>query len=86
MPKITIYTKFMCPYCAWAKKLLAAKGAEWKEIGVTLRPMRFAEMLERSGGRGTAPQIFIGDRHIGGWDELQALDARGELDQLLEAT
>ena len=83
MPQVVVYTKSFCSYCSWAKNLLAAKGVEWDEIDVSTDRARFAEMIERSNGRATAPQIFIDDLHIGGFDELAALETRGELDPLL---
>ena len=85
MPKIEIYTKMMCPYCTRAKQLLNAKGAAFEEIDITMGGPRRAEMLQRSGGRSTVPQVFIGDRHIGGSDDLAALNAAGRLDPLLAA-
>ena len=83
MPKIEMYTKFMCPYCARAKALLKKKGATFEEHDITIGGPDRAAMLERSGGRSTVPQIFIGDRHVGGSDDLAALEAAGELDALL---
>jgi glutaredoxin 3 len=83
MPKIEIYTKFMCPYCARAMALLKRKGAAFDEHDITMGGPDRAVMLERSNGRTTVPQIFIGERHIGGSDDLAALDAAGELDALL---
>ena len=83
MPKIDIYTKFMCPYCARAMALLKQKGAAYDEHDITMGGPDRAVMLERSGGRSTVPQIFIGTRHVGGSDDLAALDAAGELDALL---
>ena len=83
MPKIEIYTKFMCPYCARAMALLNRKGAVFDEHDITMGGPDRAVMLERSGGRTTVPQIFIGERHIGGSDDLAALEAAGELDALL---
>lgn len=85
MPRIEIYTKFLCPYCARAKALLKAKGATVEEHDITMGGAKRAEMLARAPGRTTVPQIFIGDRHIGGSDELAALDRAGELDPLLAA-
>ena len=82
-PKIVMYTTTWCPYCARARNLLAAKGATVEEIDVDERPEARAEMLERS-GRSSVPQIFIGARHVGGSDELHALDAAGGLDPLLK--
>jgi glutaredoxin 3 len=83
MAPVTIYTTMFCPYCLSAKRLLKAKGIEFTEIDVTMKPELREEMKTRSGGRRTVPQIFIGSRHIGGSDELHALDAKGELDVLL---
>jgi glutaredoxin 3 len=83
MPPVTIYTTMFCSYCFAAKRLLTRKGATFTEIDVTMDPEKRREMIERAGGRWTVPQIFIGSRHIGGGDELHALDARGELDALL---
>jgi thioredoxin reductase (NADPH) len=82
MPVITIYSKETCPYCDSAKRLLASKGQSWTEIDIEAEPARRDEMIERSGQR-TVPQIWIGDRHVGGFDDLAALDGRGELDALL---
>ena len=83
MPLVTIYTTMFCPYCSSAKRLLKRKGVTFDEIGVTLSPEKRREMAERSGGRNTVPQIFIGSRHIGGCDDLHELDQKGELDMLL---
>lgn len=85
MAKIEIYTKFLCPYCSRAKSLLTTKGATFEEIDITTGGPRRQEMLERSGGRQTVPQIFIDGRHIGGCDDLHALDRAGGLDPLLAA-
>ncbi len=85
-PDITIYTKFLCGYCHRAKSLLKTKGAEFIEHDITFDSGLRREMADRSGGSGTVPQIFIGDVHIGGSDELAALEARGELDTLLAGT
>ena len=82
MPSITVYTKETCPYCQMAKRLLASKGQTWTAIDVERDPERRQEMIERSGRR-TVPQIFIGDEHVGGFDELSALEDAGELDALL---
>jgi glutaredoxin 3 len=82
---IVIYTKPGCPYCISAKALLDGKGVDYTEIVASNDPDRKQEMIQRSGGRMTFPQIFIGDRHIGGSDDLHALDRRGELDALLAA-
>jgi glutaredoxin 3 len=85
MVKVEIYTKFMCPYCARALKLLASKGVDPEEFDVTMGGPKKAEMVERSGGRMTMPQIFINDQHVGGSDDLAALEAAGKLDALLAA-
>ena len=83
MSKIEIYTKFMCPYCARAIALLTRKGAAFEEHDITMGGPDRAVMLERSGGRTSVPQIFVGERHVGGSDDLAALEAVGELDALL---
>ncbi|WP_426167350.1 glutaredoxin 3 [Sandarakinorhabdus sp. DWP1-3-1] len=85
MPKIEIYTKFLCPYCTRAKALLSKKGAAFEEHDISMGGPARAEMLERSGGRMTVPQIFIDGRHIGGSDDLAALESAGKLDPLLAA-
>jgi glutaredoxin 3 len=85
MNAVTIYTTSWCPYCARAKSLLERKGVTWTEINLEDEPQRRAEMIARSGGVRSVPQIFIGDHHVGGSDELRELDASGELDQLLGA-
>jgi len=82
-PRILVYSTPFCGYCAAAKRLLTAKGADYAEIDVMMDPERRQEMLTKSGGRRTVPQIFIDGRHIGGFDELNALDKAGELDPLL---
>ena len=84
-PRILVYSTPFCGYCSAAKRLLTAKGAEYTEIDVMLDPDRRQEMLAKSGGRRTVPQIFIDGRHIGGFDELNALDKAGDLDPLLAA-
>ena len=85
MPRIEIYTKSSCSYCYRAKRLLDSKGLSYDEHAVDFGgPLRL-EMIERAGGRTTVPQIFIGGRHVGGCDDLVALEARGKLDQLLAA-
>ena len=84
MPTIVMYTTAVCPYCLRAEALLARKGVSAIEkIRVDLEPARRAEMMERTGRR-TVPQIFIDERHIGGFDDLAALDREGELDRLLQ--
>ncbi|KPF77818.1 glutaredoxin [alpha proteobacterium AAP81b] len=85
MAKVEIYTKFLCPYCARAKSLLGKKGADFEEYDISTGGPKRAEMLERANGGATVPQIFIDGRHIGGSDELAALDRAGELDALLAA-
>ncbi|HET6492273.1 MAG TPA: glutaredoxin 3 [Burkholderiales bacterium] len=83
--KVSMYTTAVCPYCQMAERLLRAKGvAAIDKIRVDLEPARRAEMIERTGRR-TVPQIYIGDRHVGGFEELAALDAAGDLDRLLQA-
>lgn len=81
--RITIYTTPICPYCVRAKALLRKKGAEFEEIDVLMDCGARQEMEKRSGGRRTVPQIFIGEQHVGGSDDLQELDRAGELDPLL---
>lgn len=83
MPGVEIYTKFLCPYCTRAKRLLEAKGAEYEEHDITMDGEKRREMIQRAGGRTTVPQIFIGGRHVGGCDDLQALESRGGLDPML---
>ena len=85
MPPITIYTKGWCPYCSAAKDLLRRKGAAFEEIDVERVAGARAEMIQKAGGRSTVPQIFVGQRHVGGCDDLYALDGRGELEALLQA-
>ena len=85
MAKIEIYTKAFCPYCHRAKALLDSKGAEYDEIDISMGGPRRAEMIQRAGGGTTVPQIFIDGKHIGGSDDLAALDRRGGLDPLLAA-
>jgi glutaredoxin 3 len=83
MADVTIYTTQFCPYCVAAKNLLRNKGATFQEIDVSFDPSQRKTMSERAGGRRTVPQIFIGEQHIGGCDDLFALDRRGGLDSLL---
>lgn len=85
MLKITIYTTSLCPYCHMAKELLKQKGARYLEIDVGGNPELRREMTGMAGGRSTVPQIWIGERHVGGCDDLYALDKAGELDGLLGA-
>ena len=81
-PRVTIYSQPFCGYCSAAKRLLKEKGAEFSEVDVMVEAGRRDEMIERSGRR-TVPQIFIDGRHVGGYDDLSALDRSGELDRLL---
>jgi glutaredoxin 3 len=85
MAKVEIYTKFLCPYCTRAKSLLKAKGVAMEEYDITMGGPKRTEMVDRAGGRTTVPQIFIDGRHIGGSDDLAALDREGGLDPLLAA-
>ncbi|HQR50872.1 MAG TPA: glutaredoxin 3 [Methylophilaceae bacterium] len=83
MPSITIYTTATCPYCVHAERLLQSKGVtEIHKVRIDLDPQKRAEMMARTGRR-TVPQIYIGERHVGGFDDLRALDQAGELEQLL---
>ncbi|VXB67604.1 glutaredoxin 3 [Pseudomonas sp. 8O] len=84
MQAVTLYTTGHCPYCVNAKTLLTRKGVTYEEIDVGSSPQRLAEMLQRSNRR-SVPQIFIGERHVGGFDDLAALERGGELDALLHA-
>lgn len=84
-PQVLMYATSWCPYCTRARRLLAGKGVAFTEIDVEARPEARLEMIERSGGRRTVPQIFIGQTHVGGSDDLLALEASGELDRLLSA-
>jgi glutaredoxin 3 len=81
--RVEIYSTLFCPYCARAKSLLAKKGVRFENIDVIEEASRREEMVQRAGGRTSVPQIFIDDRHIGGSDELYALDRAGKLDPLL---
>jgi glutaredoxin 3 len=83
MPKIEIYTKLWCPYCTRAKRLLDEKGVAFEEYDISMGGPKRAEMLDRAHGQSTVPQIFIDDRHIGGSDDLAALERAGKLDPLL---
>lgn len=82
-PKVVMYATGWCPYCARARRLLESKGVTFEEIDVEARPEARAEMVRRSGGQRTVPQIFVGDTHVGGSDDLHALEASGSLDGLL---
>ena len=83
MKEILVYSKEICPYCVRAKALLTRKGAAFREIKITDDKIK-EEMIKKSGGRMTVPQIFIGDFHVGGCDDLYALDAEGKLDAFLK--
>ena len=83
MARVEIYSKFLCPYCARAKRLLDEKGAAYEEFDISFGGAKRAEMLARANGRTTVPQIFIDGRHVGGSDDLYALDRDGGLDPML---
>jgi glutaredoxin 3 len=83
MKSVTIYTTPICPYCVRAKSLLGKKGVTYDEVDVMMDQTARDEMLAKSGGARTVPQIFIGDTHVGGCDDLYALDRDGKLDPLL---
>ena len=82
-PKVDIYTKFGCGFCYRAKNLLADKGVEFEEFDITMGGPKRDEMMQRAPNARTVPQIFIGDTHVGGSDELAALNSAGKLDALL---
>ena len=84
-PKVVMYSTSWCPYCTRARRLLEEKGVAFEEIDVDARPEARSEMIARSGRR-TVPQIFIGETHVGGSDDLHALEASGRLDPLLKST
>ena len=83
MAKIEVYSSIFCPYCARAKSLLERKGVDFETIDVMEQPTRRDEMVQRAGGRTSVPQIFINGEHIGGSDDLHALDRAGQLDAKL---
>jgi glutaredoxin 3 len=85
MAHVTIYTRPFCGYCARALKLLGDKGADFTEIEAGMDAALRQEMIQKSGGGTTYPQIFVGDQHIGGSDEMMALERAGKLDALLSA-
>ncbi len=85
MAKVEIYTKCLCPYCTRARSLLQSKGVEITEYDITMGGPKREEMLSRAPGRTTVPQVFIDGKHIGGSDDLAALDRSGGLDPLLAA-
>lgn len=80
---VILYSKDYCPYCTAAKNLLTQKGAGYKEIDLSQNPEERDNMIKKAGGRTTVPQIFIGDTHVGGFDDMKALDAQGGLDKIL---
>jgi glutaredoxin 3 len=86
MPKVTIYTTAFCPYCHSAKALLRRKNIEFSEIDVSYDAEQRQRMITKAQGQRTVPQIFIGETHVGGSDELHALDRQGKLDPLLAGT
>lgn len=83
MSRVEIYTKFLCPYCSRAKSLLKAKSVAFEEVDITMDGAARNAMIARANGRATVPQIFINDHHVGGCDDLLALDSAGKLDSLL---
>lgn len=83
MPKVEIYTKMMCPYCTRAKRLLDDKGVAYQEYDIGMGGPKRQEMLARANGRSTVPQVFVGDTHVGGSDDLAAMERQGKLDALL---
>jgi glutaredoxin 3 len=83
MAKVEMYTTMWCPYCAQARALFQRKGVAYTEIDLMDEPGRRSEMIQRAGGRSTVPQIFIDDEHIGGCDDMVALDRAGTLDPKL---
>ena len=85
MAKVIMYSTGVCPYCQMAERLLAAKGVAIEKIRIDLQPERRTEMMEKTGRR-TVPQIYVGDTHVGGYDDLAALDRAGKLDPLLQRT
>lgn len=86
MAKVVMYCTAVCPYCVAAERLLKSRGVtDIEKIRIDLDPDKQAEMMERSGGRRTVPQVFIGDTHVGGFDDTSALDAAGKLVPLLNA-
>ena len=82
-PEVVIYSTAICPYCVAAKNFLKARGLDWTEVRIDTDPVQRERMLERSGGRTSVPQIFVGATHVGGYDDLIALHRAGSLDELL---
>lgn len=85
MAKVELYTKMMCPFCMRAKKLLADRNVAFEEYDVTMGGPKRTEMLQRANGRSTVPQIFIDGAHVGGCDDLVALERSGKLEPMLQA-
>ena len=85
MKQVELYTTQTCGYCHAAKRLLTAKGVSFSEVSLNSQPERRAEMMQRANGGRTVPQIFIGETHVGGYDDLAALEHAGKLDALLAA-
>jgi glutaredoxin 3 len=85
MQHVEIYTKPTCGFCHMAKRVLTSKGVSFAEVNITAQPEKRAEMIQRAKGGSTVPQIFIGGKHVGGCDDLMALDRQGKLDALLSA-
>ena len=85
MNKVVMYTTPICGYCAAAKRLLSSKGVAFEEIDVMRDPSKRAEMIDKANGRRTVPQIFVGETHVGGFDDMAALERDGKLDPLLAA-
>lgn len=84
MAEVLVYTTNYCPYCVKAKQLLRNKSVDFEEVDLTNDDAGRIKLVEKSGGRKTVPQIFVDGKHIGGFDDLSALDAKGELDSLLK--
>ncbi len=84
MQTVELYTTNTCGYCHAAKRLLTSKGVSFAEVSLNAQPERRAEMMQRANGGRTVPQIFIGDTHVGGYDDLHALEMAGKLDALLK--
>ena len=85
MKPVEMYIKPGCPYCHAAQRLLDSKNVAYTTTNILLKPAKRAEMIQRANGRTTVPQIFIGDQHVGGFDDLNALHQRGKLDPMLAA-
>lgn len=85
MKPVEIYTRPTCGFCHMAKRLLTQKGVSYSEVNISAQPERRSEMIQRANGGSTVPQIFVGDIHVGGCDDLMALERAGKLDALLAA-